>query len=115
MDLVYLFHHQDRIEMPFYDFDPVLFKRFAGIGNWTPLGRCFVFFEKQISSGILHRLLADKPIVEVNAGEERETSVSGFFKRPWNDRNVTPASAALPHGIPETPLHGAPPETQPRQ
>ncbi|MDR1177015.1 MAG: tyrosine-type recombinase/integrase [Treponema sp.] len=113
MDLVYLFYHRDRIEMPFYGFDPVLFKRFAGIGDWAPLSRCFVFFEERISSGVLRRLLADKPIVEVNAGEEGETTVSGFFKRPWNDRNAAPASAALP--LPETPPHGTSSGIKPRQ
>ncbi|MDR2608713.1 MAG: phage integrase N-terminal SAM-like domain-containing protein, partial [Treponema sp.] len=113
MDLVYLFHYRDRIEMPFYGLDPVLFKRFAGIGDWAPLCRRFVFFETRISSAMLRRLLADKPIVEVNAGEEGEVTVSGFFKRPWNDRNAAPAPAALPP--PAVPLQGTSPGIKPRQ
>jgi site-specific recombinase XerD len=86
MEVVYLFRGDSRIVVPFYDYDPVLFKRFvySGIGRWDASGRCFVIPDECVSDGRLRQALCKRPH-GIYDESSNSLTVSNFFNRPWDD------------------------------
>jgi site-specific recombinase XerD len=86
MEVVYLFRRDGRIVVPFYDYDPVLFKRFVylGTGRWDASGRCFVVPDECVNDGRLRRVLCKKPH-GIHDENSNSFMVSNFFNRPWDD------------------------------
>jgi site-specific recombinase XerD len=86
MEMVYLFRRDGRMAVPFYDYDPVLFKRFVclGTGRWDASGRCFVIPDECVNDGRLRQVLCKKPygIYDENSNS---FTISNFFHRPWDD------------------------------
>jgi site-specific recombinase XerD len=86
MDVAYLFHEDDRIVVPFYDYDPVLFKILvqSGAGFWDYSRNQFVIVKGCPDDAALRRLFPGRPCVEFDHDDDRPPRVSGFFGGPWN-------------------------------
>jgi site-specific recombinase XerD len=100
MDVVYLFHKDGRIVVPFYDYDPALFKRFihSGLGHWDNSGRRFVIPGKYINDERLREVFDKKPC-GIYDEDSLSFTVLNFFSRPWNDScpaPVVPEAASRP-------------------
>jgi site-specific recombinase XerD len=106
MDVVYLFHQDDKITIPFYDYDPLLFKPLclSRSGFWDQGQRQYVILKSRFDARALGRLFPGRPCVELDQSPEQSISVSGFFSRPWD----SPCSRSLPETIPSDPS-GDPP------
>jgi site-specific recombinase XerD len=100
MNAVYFFHHDDAIEVPFFNSDPVLFQIFnqSGIGFWDYSRSQYLVPKKD--AGALRGLFSGRPCVEFNQGSGGPARVSGFLGRPWPLPNPPPnpsdAAAAWP-------------------
>jgi site-specific recombinase XerD len=89
MNVVYLFHEDDRITVPFYDYDPPMFKNLvqSKTGFWNCSQNRYIILKKHLEAGVLHRLFSGRPCVEFDQGLDKPPEVSGFFGRPWNSPN----------------------------
>ncbi|MDR1902176.1 MAG: tyrosine-type recombinase/integrase [Treponema sp.] len=102
MDVVYLFHKDGRVVVPFYDYDPDLFKRFiySGMGHWDNSGKCFVFPGKYVGDERLRKVFDKKPY-GIYDEHSLSFTVSNFFDRPWNGScSVSAAPAAMSRPAP---------------
>ncbi|MDR0623710.1 MAG: tyrosine-type recombinase/integrase [Treponema sp.] len=89
MNVAYLFHEDDRIVVPFYNYDPLLFKILvqSKTGFWDYAQNQFIIEKKQLDNGTLRRFFPGRPCVEFNQGLDNPPKVSGFFNRPWASVN----------------------------
>ncbi|MDR0731615.1 MAG: phage integrase N-terminal SAM-like domain-containing protein, partial [Treponema sp.] len=96
MDVVFLFHRNDSIELPFFDSDPVLSQILARskAGFWDYSRSCHVIPKKVMDAPALRRLFSGWPCVEFTPASDRPVKVSGFFDRPW------PVSVPVPVQVP---------------
>jgi site-specific recombinase XerD len=83
MDVVYLFYDNGRIAIPFYDFDPRLFKVMLNgkVGFWDTFLRRYIIQENSPGHAVITRLLRDIPYVEVKPYEDRPIRVYNFFEQ----------------------------------
>jgi site-specific recombinase XerD len=84
MEVVYLFRKEGRMEVPFYDYDPVLFKQFIyfGIGQWDNAGRRFIVPDGSVDDRQLRGMFRKRPF-EIYDEKTNSFTVSNFFNRPW--------------------------------
>jgi site-specific recombinase XerD len=103
MDVAYLFHKDDRIVVPFYDYDPGLFKILvqSKTGFWNYAQNQFVMIKKHLDEDTLHRLFPGRPRVEFDQDPDNPPRVSGFFSRPWTAPNPT---SGFQYAIPGPPV-----------
>jgi site-specific recombinase XerD len=97
MEVVYLFRKDGRMVVPFYDYDPVLFKQFIyfGMGRWDNAGRRFVIPGDGVNEGRLRDLLCKRPHAMYDEDSD-SFSILNFFNRPWDDSRLTPGSSSCP-------------------
>jgi site-specific recombinase XerD len=86
MKVLYLFYDKDGVTIPFYDYDEGLFQKLAHtrLGRWDPEGRAFRILKKNLSEGLLDRVLAGRVCVELRQGQGEEANpvaVRGFFRQ----------------------------------
>jgi site-specific recombinase XerD len=86
MRVAYLFHQDDKIFVPFYDYDPVLFQVLvkSKTGVWDYSRNHYVMSKKGLDDDVLRRLFQDRPRVEFCQPPGPYPRVSGFFDRPWS-------------------------------
>jgi site-specific recombinase XerD len=114
MRVTYLFHQDDKIIVPFYDYDPFLFQVLirSKTGFWDYSQNQYVISKKSINDNILQSLFRDRPCVEFCQGPDVSPRVSGFFGRPWSapshrDQRQSPAENSP--GAQNPPPAGLPP------
>jgi site-specific recombinase XerD len=116
MKVAYLFHQDDKITVPFYDYDPVLFQVLvrSKTGFWDYSQNQYVILKKDFNKDILYSLFRDRPLVEFSQQSGISPRVSGFFGRPWPDLspknhrqssadNLPGLSKVSPAGLPSPP------------
>jgi hypothetical protein len=83
MDVVYLFHDNDKISVPFTNYDHELFLKVvrSGAGFWDRKRGQFTFSNQVLNDETINRIFYGHPLV--HAGENGDSAVSGFFNRPW--------------------------------
>jgi site-specific recombinase XerD len=93
MEVVYLFRKDGRMEIPFYDYDPVLFKQFVyfGIGYWDNAGKRFIVPDGSVDDWRLREMFRKRPF-EIYDEKSNSFTVSNFFNRPWGNSCVVPDS-----------------------
>ncbi|MDR2476767.1 MAG: tyrosine-type recombinase/integrase [Treponema sp.] len=81
MDVVYLFYTEDRIIIPFFDFDPWLGKRLAGChsGYWDRHNSRYIL-KYRLSKKQYNETFAGRPFLEVRDDGVR---INSFFGRAW--------------------------------
>jgi site-specific recombinase XerD len=101
MDVVYLFHQDYSIRVPFYDYDPQLFQTLcrSRTGFWDHAQKQYIMLKQHINDNSLNRLFWDRPRVEVDHDPGKPAKVTGFLSRPW----VLPESSGLPESSPPVP------------
>ena len=98
MDLVYLFYAEDRIVIPFFDFDPWLGKRLAGChsGYWDRHNSRYIL-KYRLSKKQYGEVFAGRPFLEVR---EDSVRINGFFGRAWpagGETGMEPVSLPCPY------------------
>jgi site-specific recombinase XerD len=79
MDVVYIFNEGDRLRVPFFGYDPVLFSRLmkSGLGVWDNGFREFTFGTDRFMP-LVNYVLSDIPHVTVNKNKSPQVTVGGF-------------------------------------
>ncbi|MDR1277136.1 MAG: tyrosine-type recombinase/integrase [Treponema sp.] len=97
MNVVYLFHHDDKTTVPFYDYDPVLFQTLvrSKTGFWDYSRAQYIILRNDLDGDTLRRLFPGRPCVEFGRTSGTSVRVSGFFGRPWT-LNASPALEGRP-------------------
>jgi site-specific recombinase XerD len=113
MRVAYLFHQDDKIIVPFYDYDPVLFQVLvrSKAGFWDYAHNHYVIAKQKVDDAILGSLFRGRPCVEFSQ-QSGSPRVSGFFGRPWAaplPENRRQDSDDNPAGPPKSPQAGLPP------
>jgi site-specific recombinase XerD len=113
MNVAYLFHEDDRIAVPFYDYDPALFKILvqSGAGFWDYSQNQFIIAKNCLDEAALRRLFPGRPCVEFDQDDDKPPRVSGFFGGPWNFPAAPEKSPRARHSAPipaDSPLSGVP-------
>jgi site-specific recombinase XerD len=112
MNVGYLFHRHDRIEIPFPDYDPLVFQKLimTNAGYWDPARLVFVLNKNKINPSRLSLVFSGIPRVDFDDESAKITGIYGFFNRPWgkslaDDSNsdsgaCPPTSASVASHIP---------------
>jgi site-specific recombinase XerD len=89
MDVVYLFHEDGKIRVPFYNYDKELFSKFmkARIGYWDHPRSQFIA-KPEYGDRLIHAVLTDRPYVEVEKSAARPLVIGGFFDREQDAESV---------------------------
>jgi site-specific recombinase XerD len=105
MDVVYFFHQNDKIVIPFFDSDPALAQILARINtSFRDYTRSrYVIPKKATTADSLRRLFTGWPCVEFDQPFAEPVKISGFFGRSW----ASPGSPYFgkPSGSPVSSLH----------
>jgi site-specific recombinase XerD len=85
MDVVYLFHQNDSIVIPFFDPDPALAQILIRInaGFWDYSRFRYVIPKEAVTADSLRRLFTRWPCVEFDPAFAEPVNISGFFGRSW--------------------------------
>jgi site-specific recombinase XerD len=80
MEVVYLFHENGSVRVPFFDYDKTLFTRIAQtrLCRWDSQGQHFTL-ERKDCAALIQQALAGTPYVEVNAKGAGTVFVGNFF------------------------------------
>jgi site-specific recombinase XerD len=103
MNVVYLFHTDDRVGVPFYNYDPGLYQTLSRskTGFWDHAGNQYVILKKNAGDDALGRLFSGRPYVELYRNQHEPVRVSGFLGRPWRRSAPAPEPALSdPHPLP---------------
>jgi len=95
MDVVYLFSESEIVRVPFFDYDPNLFRLFVrGGAMWNNALREFTFCSAE---SVLDNWNFQVPFVRVDDNSPCQLQVFGFFERPWKvaDNEEKPARQYL--------------------
>jgi site-specific recombinase XerD len=111
MDVVYFFHQDNKIAVPFLDSDPVLSRILdrSNAGFWDYPRSQYVMPAEAAGTAGLRRLLSGRPCVEFSRGSDRPVKVSGFFGRPWAPPAFSPVFDKELNQPPDSPDAAAPP------
>ena len=111
MNIIYLFCESGVTRIPFFEYDPPLFRRIAALGGKWDKVRNEFHIEGNIPAAQLSRDFPGIPFVRVDAASPVPIQVSGFFERPWqgaaggqrplNDSKPAPAKPGQPEKFPE--------------
>jgi site-specific recombinase XerD len=97
MDVVYVFHDDGKLTIPFYDYDPRLFQVILNskAGFWDARIPGFIIPERSFGRIGIHRLLGGIPYVMVKPGADPPVQAYNFFDRdiPSN----SPRSSSFAH------------------
>jgi site-specific recombinase XerD len=75
MDVIYLFRESAFVRVPFFCYNPSLFRRFISLGGkWDADNRIFIF-RNDIDAGLFGRI----PVVQVQENPSCQPDISGFF------------------------------------
>jgi len=91
MDVVYLFSESEMVRVPFFDYDPNLFRLFVrGGAKWDNALREFTFCSAE---SVRDNWNFQVPFVRVDDNSPGQPQVFGFFERPWEvaDNEEKPA------------------------
>jgi site-specific recombinase XerD len=99
MDVAYLFHEGDRIVVPFYDYDPVLFNILvrSNMGFWDYDRSRFIIVRNHLDDAMRRRLFPGRPCVEFDYGDDEPPRVSGFLGNSWK---AVPSVSGLHEAVP---------------
>jgi len=87
MDVVYLFYESGGVRIPFFSYNPELFRRFIRYGAiWDEARREFFL---RVSDNVEYSWNLDVPYVRVDENSPDQLLVVGFLKRHWAD-DVSP-------------------------
>jgi hypothetical protein len=86
MNVVYLFYDKDGVTIPFYNYDEGLFQELAHtrLGRWDTKGSTFRILKRNLSEGLLERILSGRVCVEIRQEQGEKTDpvvVRGFFQQ----------------------------------
>ena len=83
METVYIFYADDKIRVPFYDYDRDLFLRLvkSNAGSWDAQKRQFIL--KRLASNRVNRIFDGRIYVEIEERSKASPVVHGFLGRPW--------------------------------
>jgi site-specific recombinase XerD len=101
VEAVYIFHADDRILVPFYDYDRELFLRLvkSNSGVWDAPKRQFVL--KHLEVERLDHIFYGRIYVEIEKDAKASPAVHGFFGRSWEsseqEEDVALAAPAFPY------------------
>lgn len=81
MDVVYLFYDEDRIVIPFYDYDEGLFRKLVctKLGTWNYQGHAYEISRRAVSGEMLDRIFAGMIRVMVGMDPDEPVVVRGFL------------------------------------
>jgi site-specific recombinase XerD len=85
MDVIYLFYQDDRITLPFSDYDTLLYQQLTSsqCGYWSGPMQHYVIHRRLYTPFLEQRLFSGKILVEHGKDDETSLRISGFFERPW--------------------------------
>ncbi|AEF85374.1 phage integrase family protein [Treponema primitia ZAS-2] len=82
MEVVYLFHENGKVRIPFYDYDPKLFEKFRAtkLGFWDHSTHQYIVKANSPGHTKLPELLHGRPYVEVDRSPEEPLVISNVFR-----------------------------------
>jgi site-specific recombinase XerD len=94
VETVYAFYADDKILVPFYDYDRDLFLRLvkSNAGSWDAQNRQFALKRREAYG--LARIFNGRIYVEIEKSAEAPLAVHGFFGRPWASSEPEEAARA---------------------
>jgi site-specific recombinase XerD len=95
MDVVYVFHNEGKITIPFYDYDPRLFKAILNsrIGFWDVRAHSFIIPEHSLGHAGIRRLIGETPYVTVKPGAAHPIQAYNFFSEDIPPNSPQPSSS----------------------
>jgi site-specific recombinase XerD len=86
VNVVYLFYDEGRIDIPFYDYDKLLFKKltYTKLGVWDCRRRVYEISPRPVSEGALDRVLDGMIRVKVGKDPDNPVMVLGFLGARWD-------------------------------
>jgi site-specific recombinase XerD len=113
MQAVYLFYDDDKLSIPFYNYDPALFQKLIAsrTGRWDNLKHCYIVDLRRVPVATVIGLLSNTIYVEVGKDGEHPVRISGFLSRPLPGSDEAPGiSPSVPSTLPPSvPVSASPP------
>jgi site-specific recombinase XerD len=98
MEVVYIFCESAVIRIPFFNYDPKLFRLLSKLdgGIWNNVQQEFIF-NQNTESGVLCRkqlnlIFAVFPVVWVEENAKKQIKILGFLNRAWNSNSNEPST-----------------------
>jgi hypothetical protein len=79
MEIAYVFYNADKLTIPFFDYDDILFKWLIDCkcGYWDRLNYCFTLNVKLVTNETLDQVFSGLPFVEGAKSPESPLTISG--------------------------------------